>query len=97
MVYGLYVLFPGSGLSCPRCRRDFSCRRSTRVAAPEPHEFTVRCERFVRRAETRLTLQRPSQPAPHFVTTAKRPFGGHGLRRNIVPIYVIVKRYFRNL
>jgi hypothetical protein len=41
----------GSGLSCPRCRRNICFRqRSARVAAPGPHDFAVRCKRFVRHA-----------------------------------------------
>ncbi len=45
-LYGLYVLSPGSGLSCPRCLLGLTSRRSARVAAPEPHDFAVRCRRF---------------------------------------------------
>src|SRR5262249_53451756 len=51
----------GSGLSCPRCRQKLR-RRSARVAAPGPHDFTVRRGVFVGRAN-RLTPQRPSPPA----------------------------------
>jgi hypothetical protein len=36
----------GSGLSCPRCRREYSRQRSARVAAPGPHDFAVRYRRF---------------------------------------------------
>jgi hypothetical protein len=36
----------GSGLSCPRCRREGSRQRSARVAAPGPHDFAVRYRRF---------------------------------------------------
>ena len=71
MVYGLYVLSPGSGLSCPRCLPGLTGKRSARVAAPGPHDFAVRCGRFARRARTHLTPQRPSQPAPRCVTIAR--------------------------
>src|SRR5436190_11451539 len=43
------------------------------VAAPGPHDFAVRCGRFVGHAFTHLTPQRPSQPAPTSVTIARRP------------------------
>ena len=92
-LYGLFVLSPVSGLYCHRCRPAQAGRIDARVAAPGPHDFAVRCSVFVRR-EARLTRQRPSQPAPRFVTIAQRPFWRRGLRRNIVLIYVIVKRYF---
>src|SRR5205814_4445545 len=48
-----------------------------RVAAPGPHDFAVRRERFVRCKH--LTPQRPSQPAPRSVTIAKRPSRWRGL------------------
>src|SRR5437879_4464324 len=38
----------GSGLSCPRGRAERSARLDARVAAPGPHDFAVRCARFVR-------------------------------------------------
>src|SRR3954465_1982553 len=47
-LYGLYVLSPGSGLSCPRCVLALTSPRSARVAAPGPHDFAVRCECLVR-------------------------------------------------
>ncbi|HKU04799.1 MAG TPA: hypothetical protein VJR30_01915, partial [Bradyrhizobium sp.] len=56
-----------------------------------PHDFAVRRSVFVRR-ETRLTPQRPSQPAPRFVTTAKRPSWWHGLAALIPQIRIPVKR-----
>ena len=93
-LYGLYVLSPGSGLSCPRCRRDSLRQRSARVAAPGPHDFAVRGDVFVRRKEARLTPQRPSQPAPRFVTTAKRPFWWARADWKIVLFRGIVNRYF---
>jgi len=39
-----FVLFPGTGLSCPRRRRDAKHPRqlSASVGAPEPHDFAVR-------------------------------------------------------
>src|SRR3954462_14103575 len=47
-LYGLYVLSPGSGLSCPRCGLGLTSPRSARVAAPGPHDFAVRGECLVR-------------------------------------------------
>ncbi len=47
-LYGLYALFPGSGLFCPRHLPGLTGKLDARVAAPEPHDFAVRCERFVR-------------------------------------------------
>ena len=49
-LYGLYVLFPVSGVCCHRCLRDSSRKIDATVAAPEPHDFAVRCRRYVRRA-----------------------------------------------
>src|SRR3954470_8457453 len=49
-VDGLYVLSPVSGVSCHRCLRDTSRKTDATVAAPGPHDFAVRCERFVRQA-----------------------------------------------
>ena len=39
-----FVLFPGTGLSCPRRQRGAKHHRqlSASVGAPEPHDFTVR-------------------------------------------------------
>jgi hypothetical protein len=47
-----FALFPGTGLCCPRHRRDAKHRRQlgTSVGAPEPHDFAVRISAFVSRA-----------------------------------------------
>ncbi len=74
---GSFVLFPGTGLSCPRHRRGVSGplgptspsrRLDTSVGASEPHDFSVRgqCIRLVHCRVHRI-------PHPTFVTTAKRP------------------------
>ena len=45
-LYGLYVLSPVSGVSCHRRRQDIFHQLDATVAAPGPHDFAVRCERF---------------------------------------------------
>src|SRR3954465_12799732 len=45
-----FVLSPVSGVFCHRCLRDTSRKIDATVAAPGPHDFAVRCERFVRQA-----------------------------------------------
>src|SRR5205085_7202807 len=78
-LYGLYVLSPVSGVFCHRCLRDTSRKIDATVAAPGPHDFAVRCGRFVRRAFTHLTPQCPSQPAPTFRDDREAsPFEGTG-------------------
>jgi hypothetical protein len=55
------VLFPGTGLSCPRhlCDAKHHHRLSASVGAPEPHALAVRVS-IARRA----MLPRPPHPAP---------------------------------
>ena len=75
---GSFVLFPGTGLSCPRHRRGVSGplgptspsrRLDTSVGASEPHDFSVR---FAARPSCApKSVHRI--PHPTFVTTAKRP------------------------
>src|SRR4051812_14098978 len=77
-LYDLLRALPGEAAFLAPVAGGTYRRRSARVAAPGPHDFVVRCERFVWR--TRLTPQRPSQPTPRFVTIAKRPSWWHGLR-----------------
>ena len=43
-----FVLSPVSGVCCHRRQRDTSRQLDATVAAPGPHGFAVRCERFVR-------------------------------------------------
>jgi len=78
--YGLYVLSPVSGLCCHRCR---TCHRAgridARVAAPGPHDFAVRCERFRLASKARLTPQRPSPPAPTCRDDHDTPLRRHGM------------------
>ena len=77
-----FVLSPVSGVFCHRCRTRYETGRiDATVAAPGPHDFAVRCKRFVGQ-QSRLTPQRPSQPCPRIVTIAKRPSGGHGCRES---------------
>ena len=89
---GLYVLSPGSGLSCPRC-----CMGLTSSVAPgsrrQDHTISPYAAAF-RLAGDRLTPQRPSQPAPTLRDDAHRPLWRHGLRRKILLIYGNVKRDF---
>jgi hypothetical protein len=60
--YGLYVISPGTGLSCPRhSRRNcFSRKLSASVGAPGPHDFAVRFS-----AARLATPPRPPHPAPN--------------------------------
>jgi hypothetical protein len=48
------------------------------VAAPGPHDFAVRCQRFRPASKPARRQPRPSQPAPRLETTAKRPSEGAG-------------------
>ena len=64
---GFLRALPGeTGLCCHRRRRDAKHHRqlSTCIGAPGPHDFAVRCIAS-RLAQKRLTLQRPSHPAPN--------------------------------
>ena len=75
-----FVLSPVSGVFCHRCHAQHRpAGIDATVAAPGPHDFAVRCGRFVRHACTRLTPQRPSQPAPTFRDDREAsPFEGTG-------------------
>jgi hypothetical protein len=66
-LYGLLRALPGERrfLSPLPCQNRPAGIDAT-VAAPGPHDFAVRCRRFVQRAFAHLTPQRPSQPAPTF-------------------------------
>src|SRR5262249_54374643 len=97
MFDGLYVISPGSGLCCPRDRRDRLRPPSARVPAPGPHDCAVGCgassseqARLTPQASiaTRATLRDDSR---------KRPSWRHGLRWNIVLVTVIVKSISENL
>jgi hypothetical protein len=71
------VLSSGNGLSCPRRPRDAKHHRElgASVAASGPHDFAVRFERarLARRSVHRVL-------PPTFVTIAKRPSIGSGMR-----------------
>jgi hypothetical protein len=77
-LYGLYVLSPGKRPFLPPLLTGLAAnvapgsRRQDHTTSPYAAAFTS-SER------TRLTPQRPSQPAPRFVTTAKRPSWRRGL------------------
>jgi hypothetical protein len=62
-----FVLFPGTGLSCPR-RSWIAHDLNASIGAPEPHDFAVRV--MVVRLST---WPRPSHPASRFVTIAHTP------------------------
>jgi hypothetical protein len=66
-----FVLFPGTGLSCPRHPRSARCALwefSASVGAPEPHDFSVR------RSSARLApLSRPSHPTANVRDDRERP------------------------
>jgi hypothetical protein len=57
--YGLYVIFPGTGLSCPRrTQASSACELDTSVGVSGPHDFAVRAD------DARLApSSRPSQPS----------------------------------
>src|SRR5205085_2113201 len=63
-LYGFLRALPGERPVLPPSLRGTYQQLDARVAAPGPHDFAVRCERFVRCKH--LTPQRPSQPAPTF-------------------------------
>jgi len=65
-----FVLSLVIGLFChhtPRNAKALS-RENLSIERPGPHDFAVRFARFVHSRR-----KRPSQPAPTFVTIAKRP------------------------
>src|SRR5882724_2065622 len=66
--YGLYVLSPVTIAWLPPSsvrRRKRLHDLSACVGAPEPHDFAVRCSIIRPRKKLRLTLPRPSHPAPN--------------------------------
>ena len=71
--YGLYVISPGTGLSCPRHWRNRFRRLDASVGASGPHDFAVRIKRHSSKAP-----KRPPHPAPTSVTIAIRPLCGTG-------------------
>jgi hypothetical protein len=74
-----FVLSPVSGVFCHRCRSRTggADRRHGRGARTTRLRRTLRAFRLA--GEPALAPQRPSQPAPRFVTTAKRPSWRRGL------------------
>src|SRR5947208_4194481 len=79
-VYGLYVLSPGKRPFLPPLPAEENFRqRSARIAAPGPHDFAVRCERF--RPAGMTPPDAAASIASHalrIVTIAKRPSVGAG-------------------
>src|SRR5436190_21379474 len=78
-LYGLYVLSPVSGVfvTVATPAQAGMDRRHGRGARTTRLRRTLRT--FRPAGKPALTPQRPSQPAPRFVTTAKRPSGRRGL------------------
>ncbi len=75
--YGLYVLSPGTGFLAPVIGAMPSHRRplGISVGMPGPHDFAVRT------GSARLTRRRGHRiPLPTFMTIAKRPSCGGGIR-----------------
>src|SRR5215510_13087898 len=76
--YGLYVLSPGKRPFLPPLPAENFRQCSARVAAPGPHDFAVRCERF-RPVKDHLTPQRPIATRTTFRDDrANVPHGGAG-------------------
>jgi hypothetical protein len=92
MVYGLYVISPGSGLSCPRrlCDAKHHHELDASVAAPGPHDFAVRSVLLV--AQHRRVHR---IPPPTSVTTAKRPSDGGGMQALSAISEKWKEKYFR--
>ena len=63
-----FVLFPVIGLGCHRRLRNDPRKLDASVEASEPHDFAVRLTRCSSAAH-----QRPSHPAPRFVTLRNAP------------------------
>src|SRR5215470_3318098 len=59
MVLQLIRALPGERRLLPPSPAGYACRLDATVAAPGPHDFAVRCERF-RPVKDHLTPQRPS-------------------------------------
>jgi hypothetical protein len=80
---GCFVISPVNGLSCHRprdarhhrvCDSANALSHGASVAAPGPHDLTVRINVVRRRRnEPRCNPMRPPRPAPRVVTIAKRP------------------------
>ena len=84
----------GGGLSCPRCRRNDSCQRSARVAAPGPHDFAVRCERSRPVKRSPDAAASIASRALRIVTIAKRPSVGTGRASYALDCYFCKAEYF---
>src|SRR5204863_3908015 len=96
MVLRLIRALPGEAAFLAPVAGGTYRQRSARVAAPGPHDFAVRCERLVRRAETHLTPQRPSQPAPRSRDDrANVPRGGAGWKVDTANQNSGKEKYFR--
>jgi hypothetical protein len=80
-----FVLFPGTGLSCPRHPQSARCALwefSASVGAPEPHDFSVRD------LDDRLSPRpRPSHPTANVRDDRERPScRGRGMAEKVLVI-----------
>jgi hypothetical protein len=101
--YGLYVLSPGKRPFLPPLPAEIIHRRSARVAAPGPHDFTVRCFPspggrtlipFENQAVTPEIAAAIASCAQRIVTIAKRPSSGRGTRIDTVNQNSGKEKYF---
>ena len=80
MFGSLYVLSPVSGVFCHRCLQDTSRKIDATVAAPGPHDFAVRCRRYVQRANPPDAAASIASHAQRIVTIMMRPSDGLGVK-----------------
>jgi hypothetical protein len=72
-LYGLLRALPGERACCHRHRQDCSRRLDASIAAPGPHDFAVRGQRFVRRENTPDAARVHRIPSQRVVTMATAP------------------------
>jgi hypothetical protein len=63
--YGLFRALPGDQACLTPSSRGKSAKLDTSFGVPEPHDFAVRFSIIRRALFARLTLPRPSHPAPN--------------------------------
>jgi len=86
-----FVLFPVTIAWLPPSpvrRRKRLHDLSACVGAPEPHDFAVRCSIIRPRKKLRLTLPRPSHPAPNVRDDRDTPLLWAGTRETVSLIWV---------
>jgi hypothetical protein len=93
--YGFLRALPGEAAFLAPVAGGTYRQRSARVAAPGPHDFAVRCQRFVGCKHLTFAASIASR-AQRVVTTMIRPSAGQD-GDNIVLICVIVKCHFGKL